>query len=359
MATSKSKKAKKSADKPKNTNKKAEVTVVEEVVTVAENAEPETTVTEEVKAEEVKTFEAKGCKSCKNGKCIFAGFFAKKGDPNENILTIFKSPKIWGAVAGELLGTMFLTMLLLTLGIYQPLYVLFGVIGVTLAVFSLSGAQLNPAITAGMMATRRISAIRGVLYMVAQVIGAWLGLIIINAFRMAGETKVDLPALNPVEASVMWSLAAIEFLGVFTFAFFFNRAQEYKTRRNAFTYAAIIGGGMTLAVLFAIVISSNFLKISNNFILNPAIAIMYQIFPTSAENFGALISKVGLEILVYILTPVIAGILAFLLGDVATALSDDNEACCDDNCCKDDCCCKDYCDTKCCDDKCCDTKCCK
>ena len=188
----------------------------------------------------------------------------------------------------------------------------------------------------------------------AQVIGAWLGLIIINAFRMAGETKVDLPALNPVEASAMWSLAAIEFLGVFTFAFFFNRAQEYKTRRNAFTYAAIIGGGMTLAVLFAIVISSNFLKISNNFILNPAIAIMYQIFPTSAENFGALISKVGLEILVYILTPVIAGILAFFLGDVATALSDGNEACCDDKCCKDDCC-----DTKCCDDKCCDTKCCK
>ena len=54
MATSKSKKAKKSADKPKNTNKKAEVTVVEEVVTVAENAEPETTVIEEVKTEEVK-----------------------------------------------------------------------------------------------------------------------------------------------------------------------------------------------------------------------------------------------------------------------------------------------------------------
>ena len=51
MATSKSKKAKKSADKPKNTNKKAEVTVVEEVVTVAENAEPETTVIEEVKTE--------------------------------------------------------------------------------------------------------------------------------------------------------------------------------------------------------------------------------------------------------------------------------------------------------------------
>lgn len=311
MATSKSKKAKKSTEKPKNTNTKPEVTVIEEIVTVTE---PETIVTEKA---EVKEF--------KKNKNIFANFFAKKGDPEENILTIFKSPRIWGALAGELIGTMFITILLLTLGIYQPLYVFFGVIGVTLAVFSLSGAHLNPALTAGMMATRRVSAIRGILYMVAQVVGAWLGLIIVNAFRMAGETKVDLPALTAVETSNLWKLFAVEFLGVFTLAFFFNRAQEYKSRRSAFTYAAIIGGGMVLAVLFAIVISSNFFKISNNFILNPAVAIMYQIFPTSAENFGTLISKVGLEILVFILTPIVASVLAFFIGDIATTLAGEDE----------------------------------
>ena len=323
MATSKSKKAKKSTEKPKNTNTKPEVTVVEEIVTVTE---PETIVTE---IAEVKM------KENKKSKCIFANFFAKKGDPEENILTIFKTPKIWGALVGELIGTMFITMLLLTLGIYQPLYVLFGVIGVTLAVFTLSGAHLNPAITAGMMATRRVSAIRGVLYMVAQVVGAWLGLVIVNAFRMAGETKVDLPALTAVEASNLWQLLAIEFLGVFTLAFFFNRAQEYKSRRSAFTYAAIIGGGMVLAVLFAIVISSNFFKISNNFILNPAVAIMYQIFPTSAENFGTLISKVGLEVLVFILAPIVAGVLAFFIGDIATTLAGEDECCEKHHHCKD------------------------
>ena len=311
MATSKSKKAKKSTEKPKNTNTKPEVTVIEEIVTVTE---PETIVTEKA---EVKEF--------KKNKNIFANFFAKKGDPEDNILTIFKSPRIWGALAGELIGTMFITILLLTLGIYQPLYVFFGVIGVTLAVFSLSGAHLNPALTAGMMATRRVSAIRGILYMVAQVVGAWLGLIIVNAFRMAGETKVDLPALTAVETSNLWKLFAVEFLGVFTLAFFFNRAQEYKSRRNAFTYAAIIGGGMVLAVLFAIVISSNFFKISNNFILNPAVAIMYQIFPTSAENFGTLISKVGLEILVFVLAPIVASVLAFFIGDIATTLAGEDE----------------------------------
>ena len=99
MATSKSKKAKKSTEKPKNTNTKPEVTVIEEIVTVTE---PETIVTEKAKVKEFK-----------KNKNIFANFFAKKGDPEENILTIFKSPRIWGALAGELIGTMFITILLL------------------------------------------------------------------------------------------------------------------------------------------------------------------------------------------------------------------------------------------------------
>ena len=41
----------------------------------------------------------------------FKGFFDRKCDKDENILTIFKSPRIWGAVAGELVGTMLLVLL--------------------------------------------------------------------------------------------------------------------------------------------------------------------------------------------------------------------------------------------------------
>lgn len=323
MATTKSKKTKKSTEKPKTTDSKSEMKNTEEVVTVTEAVES-TEVVEVVEPEtdETEPEITKITSKSKKKKCgLFTGFFARKGDVNENILTVFRTPRIWGAVAGELIGTMFLTMLLLTLGIYQPLYVLFGVIGITMAVYAFSGAHLNPALTAGMMATRRVSAIRGVLYIVAQIVGAWVALLIVNAFRVAGEAKVDLPALTPVEASNLMKLIAVEFLGVFTIAFFFNRAQEYKTQRGAFTYAALVGGGVTLAVLFSIVISSNFFKLSNNFILNPAVAIMYQIFPTSAENFGTLISKVALESLVYILTPIVAGILAFFVADIAKHLS--------------------------------------
>ena len=42
------------------------------------------------------------------------GFFARKCDKNENVLTIFKSPRIWGALLGELIGTMLFMMLMLT-----------------------------------------------------------------------------------------------------------------------------------------------------------------------------------------------------------------------------------------------------
>lgn len=62
------------------------------------------------------------------------GFFARKCDKNENVLTIFKSPRIWGALLGELVGTMFFMMLMLTLGV-QPLYFVLAMVGVYVAIF--------------------------------------------------------------------------------------------------------------------------------------------------------------------------------------------------------------------------------
>ena len=44
------------------------------------------------------------------------GFFKKKGDPDENILTIFKKPRLYnliGGLIGEVLGTLFLTIFMM------------------------------------------------------------------------------------------------------------------------------------------------------------------------------------------------------------------------------------------------------
>jgi glycerol uptake facilitator-like aquaporin len=220
-------------------------------------------------------------------------FFARKGDPNENILTIFKDTKIIGAFIGEIVGTGLITAVALTLGLFNPLYMIFAYIGITAAVFALSGAHINPIITAGMMASRRVSAIRGVLYLIAQLIGAWIGFMLISYFYNQGIASGNitaestlLPTLtsaNQLNAategfSFFWAITMIEFIGAIIIAFFFARAREFK--RGAFTFAAVVGGGVFLAMLFAVVITGQFLGIQENvFIMNPAAAFMYGLLP--------------------------------------------------------------------------------
>lgn len=247
------------------------------------------------------------------------GFFARKGDKTENILTIFKRPQIYGALIGEIIGTMLLTMLMFTLGLYQPLYIMFGMIAVTMAVYAFSGAHLNPLITVGAMATRRVSAIRGVLYIIAQIIGAWFGMLLVNAFVTAGENAVELPAMAAVADGTFWVVTLIEFMGATVFGFFFARALAYK--RSALTFAVTVALGFTVALLMAIVISSNFVSLQNNFMMNPAIAVMYQIFPTTGESFGAILGDICLALVTYVIFPMLGGVIGFYLSDITARLS--------------------------------------
>lgn len=311
MANNKSKKTnKKSSTKPKNNTAKTEKTVTETVEVEAPKVE-KVEKTEETTVKETVVIASSPEKP-------FKGFFARKFDAHENILTIFKTPRIYGAICGELIGTMLIAMLMLTLGVYQPLYVMFGMLAITIAVYGFSGANINPLVTVGMMASRRMSAIRGVLYIVAQVVGAWLGLLVVNAFRLAGDGTAELPAMSEVASEVFWVTTLIEFMGGTVIGFFFARALQYK--RSVFTFAAIVAGGVTLAILFAVVISSNFLSLQNNFILNPAVAIMYQIFPTAGE-IGEIMGGIMLALVTYVIFPMLGGVLGFYMSDFAGRLS--------------------------------------
>lgn len=249
------------------------------------------------------------------------GFFERKCDPNENILTIFKSPRIYGAILGEIIGTMLLTMILLLLGVYQPMYVMFGMIAITGAVYGLSGANLNPIVTVGMMASRRISAIRGVLYILAQVLGAWFAYLLSSAFiSTAGDDSgAKLPVMAETPDGKFWVVTMIEFVGAIIIGFFFVRALMYK--RSTLTFAAIYGTGICVALLITIVISSSFLQLQNNFILNPAAALMYQVLPTNGDTFGAVLGSVCLALLTYVIFPMLGGVIGFALGDVSSRLA--------------------------------------
>ena len=298
--------------KPKTTTVKAKAKT---------QAKPKTTA--KTTAQATPSVETKKVEEKKDKDSIFKGFFAKKYDGNESILTIFKMPKLYGALVGEVLGTLCLTILLFTMslmGIANIAMYAFAVIAILVAVYAFSGANLNPIVTAGMMVTRRMSVIRGVLYIIAQIIGAWFGWMIFNAFHLAGgDTAYAVPAMAEIGEGGFWIVAMIELVGAILIGFFFARALAYK--RSVFTFAAIVAGGLALAIVFGYVVSAAFVGLSNNFIFNPAAALMYQIFPTAGESFGEVLGGICQALSAYAILPMIGGVVGFYIADFASKLS--------------------------------------
>ena len=264
-------------------------------------------------------------------KSLFKGFFAKKYEENESILTIFKKPKFYGALLGEVLGTMLIALLIFSLwpvglvwGQSSNLAIYaFAIIAIITVIYTLSGACLNPIVTVGMMSTRRMSVIRGIMYIIAEIVGAWFGWLIINAFHLAGgETAMDVPAMTAIGENQFWFFAMIELLGAIIIGFFFARALSFK--RSVFTFAAVVTGGIILAMFVCFIASAGFLGLQNNMVMNPAIAMMLQIFPTAGENFGEILGGICQALSVYALLPMIGGVVGFYLSDFTSRLSGEN-----------------------------------
>ena len=273
------------------------------------------------KTESVKTNTVETKNSAK--KSCFAGFFAKKYEEKEGILTVFKSPKFYGSLLGEVLGTMLLALLLFSLflmGLPNIATYAFAAIAILVAIYAFSGACLNPLITVGMMATRRMSIIRGIMYIIAEVVGAWLAWMIFNGFHLAGgETAYDIPTMSALAENGFWPIAMIELLGGAIIAFFFARALKYK--RSVFTFGAVVTGGVVLAILIGYVVSAAFLSANNSFIMNPAVASMLQIFPTSGDDFGQIFGGICQALSLYAIIPMIGGVIGFYLSDFTSKLS--------------------------------------
>lgn len=300
MATKKSNKSTKS-DKTKSTKSK----------TAAKTA---------IKTEQTAT---KTNKVENKGKNCLSGFFAKKYDAKESILTVFKDHKFYGSLLGEVVGTLLLALLLFSvslMGIASIATYGFAVIAILIAVYAFSGACLNPIVAVGMMASRRMSVIRGVMYIIAEIVGAWLGWLIFNAFHLAGgEAAYDIPTITAIGEGQFWLFAFIEMLGAVVIAFFYARALKYK--RSVFTFGAIVAGGLALAVLVGYVVSAAFLGLNSNFIMNPAAALMLQIFPTAGESFGEILGGVCQALSAFVILPCVGGVVGFYLSDFMGKLS--------------------------------------
>ena len=303
--------------KPKTAAKTAENPVSEAPITT--NTTEETSITKE---ETTAVSEKAGTVTSSVKKPWYKGFFAKKYDEKESILTVFKNHKFYGALLGEVLGTFLLTLVLFScslMGIHSTATYAFALIAVLIAVYAFSGACLNPIITVGMMASRRMSVIRGVMYIIAEIIGAWLGWLIFNSFHLAGgDTAYAISKMSEIAEGQFWVMAMVEIMGAIIIAFFFARALKYK--RSVFTFAATVTGGIIVAFLVGYVISAAFLSLNSNFIMNPAVALMFQIFPTAGEDFGEIMGGVMQALSLWVLLPMIGGVCGFYLSDFTAKL---------------------------------------
>ncbi|MCL2371234.1 aquaporin [Candidatus Saccharibacteria bacterium] len=264
---------------------------------------------------------ADGKVSC-DPKTLFANFFKRKYE-NEDILTIFRSPKIIGAMLGEIIGIMLIALVWLAMG-NEPIYLIFTIMFATLIAYPISGAHLNPLVTLGMMVTRRVSVVRGVFYIIAQLIGAMLAWLIIQlligaATSNMADSAISATQMRPItEVSQLGGLIAVEAIGAAIIGFTFARALKYK--KSAFTFSAVVAGGIFTAILAALFISHRYFGITDSFAFNPAIAV-------ALEAFMARETIVWQALITYALIPLVAGVAGFLLADVTSALAGESTGC--------------------------------
>ena len=217
-------------------------------------------------------------------------------------------PSFISAVVLEFIGTFLLAAgIIISQG--QPIGVMFILMSIVLIAGGVSGAHVNPLITIGAWATRRINTIKAIFYIVAQVLGAMVAFMLLNAFVGAQDTlqsygqKPTLFTANPIPKDKEILALAAEFIGSFIFAFSVATITSNKKNGNM-AKALGVGGGLYLAVLIA---GSLATLIGSSAIINPAVAFSLQAFTIKNQN-------VPYAIAIYIGAALIGGILGFVLN---------------------------------------------
>ena len=216
-------------------------------------------------------------------------------------------PSFISAVVLEFIGTFLLAAgIIISQG--QPIGVMFILMSILIA-GGISGAHVNPLITIGAWATRRINTIKAIFYIVAQVLGAMVAFMLLNAFVGTQDTlqsygqKPTLFTTNPIPKDKEMLTLAAEFIGSFIFAFSVATITSNKKNGNM-AKALGVGGGLYLAVLIA---GSLATLIGSSAIINPAVAFALQAFTIKNQN-------VPYAIAIYIGAALIGGILGFALN---------------------------------------------
>ena len=265
-------------------------------------------------------------KSTSSSKKSSAAKAAPKSTTKTNVTTVKAAPaskpasKLFGAklsssprlAAGvaEFIGTFLLAAVILaTQG--NPLIVGFALVALIVIIGALSGAHLNPIITIGAWATRKIEGPRALIYVLAQVLGAMFAIVVLGYFVGQAPAVSEQAAAIGQTAPELFTAAAIpegkeiavllaEFLAATVFAF--AVAASIRLKEKAAT-ALGIGFGIFVALTIGSYAAG---MVSGTTIINPAVAVSLQ----------AIDLKSVWPVAVYVVAAVLGGVAGFFLNEV-------------------------------------------
>lgn len=171
------------------------------------------------------------------------------------------SPNLWRSLACETVGT--LVIVLLGCGAWIQWTVGVNVVQIALA-FGLavatmvwcfahiSGGHFNPALTSAALITRRVSIVRGILYIIAQVLGGILGAGVLYGLTpeaIRGDLGSTLIMGTDVTAAQAFG---VEMLVTFVFVLSFFASRDSARSDMAGSYPLTVGLAVVVCQLFAV-----------------------------------------------------------------------------------------------------------
>lgn len=201
-----------------------------------------------------------------------------------------------GALVAELLGSAVLAFAALTTG-NNPIIAAVAVIVVVLMFSDVSGAYLNPVVVIAAWATRQLSWVKAVGYVVVQVLGAMLAYVVVAKFMQdssvytlftpADQAQSLQQMGQPVHTPGQWKPIFGEFVGALIFSF--GIASALLGKKAGFDKAFTIGGALMLGLVAALA--------GSYAVVNPAVATALSGFAQGGWwSFGA-----------YALAPLVGG----------------------------------------------------
>lgn len=191
-----------------------------------------------------------------------------------------------GPMVAEFIGTFTLALAVLaSIWGVLPLVPTAVVAGFTLGLFVMSvghssGANLNPAVSLGLFSVRKLDTANTVAYLIAQLSGGLLAMVIMSLF-LEGELVGRL-----TQAAADYKTFFAEFLG--TLIFTFGIASAVGQKLKGADAGLLVGGSLTLGIIIA--------SLGSVGVLNPAVAVSLGVFNWSYVLGPVLGAVVGMNV---------------------------------------------------------------